>query len=103
MRWFALVLIIALAGGCEGEKDKPEQAALKAECRALEKHLFQITPQTPGGTAEADPKRLEELVAKVPIEDIEQCAAIKDRKVIACMQAAGTVSAVRACIPANTE
>jgi hypothetical protein len=103
MRWFALALVIALAGGCSDENNKPEEGALKAECRALEKHLFQITPRAPGGAPEADPKRLEELVAQVPIEDVEQCAAIKDRKVIACMQAAGTVAAVRACIPAKKE
>jgi hypothetical protein len=103
VRWFTLALVVTLASGCGDSTDKSEQDPLKAECRALEKHLFQITPRVAGSAPEADPKRLEELVAKVPVEDIEQCAAIKDRKVIACMQAAGTVAAVRACIPAKKE
>jgi hypothetical protein len=106
MRSVALALVAAiavLAGACEAEKETPEQALLKAECRRLEEHLFRITP-APGQTApETDPARIQQLVARVPVEDIEQCAAVKDRSRIACMMAAGDVAAVRACIPAQTE
>jgi hypothetical protein len=106
MKLFALAMIAALAGGCEDEKDSPEIAQRKAECRRLEAHIFQITPR-PGETGAergvTDPKRIEELVAKVPVEDIQQCAAVKDRSVIACMLAAPDVAQLRACIPAKTE
>jgi len=106
MKLFALAMIAVLAGGCEDEKDTPEVAQNKAECRRLEAHIFQITPR-PGETGAergvTDPKRIEELVAKVPVEDIQQCAAVKDRRVIACMQAAPDVAALRACIPTKTE
>ena len=103
MRSFALVLIVVLAGACEDEKDTPEQAQTKAECRRLEEHLVRITPAPGAAAPETDPARIRQLVDKVPIEDIEQCAAVKDRKVIACMQAAPSVAALRACIPARTE
>lgn len=106
MRYFALVMVLVLAGACEDEKESPEVAQRKAECRRLEAHIFEITPR-PGATGaergETDPKRIEELVAKVPVEDIDQCAAVKDRSVIACMQAARDVAAMRACIPAKKE
>lgn len=102
-RIIALAVVAVLAGACEAEKETPEQARLKAECRQLEEHLFQITP-APGATApETDPARIQQLVARVPVEDIEQCAAVKDRSRIACMLAARDVAAVRACIPAQTE
>jgi hypothetical protein len=103
MRLFALAMIVVLAGACEDEQDAPEQAQRKAECRQLEEHIFRITPP-PGATSpETDPARLEQLLGKVPVEDIEQCAATKDRKVIECMQAARDVAALRACIPVKKE
>jgi hypothetical protein len=106
MTRFALILplaVLVLAAGCEDEKDAPEAAQRKAECRQLEEHIISITPQPGAATAEADPARIKALAARVPIEDIEQCAAVKDRKVIACMQAARDVAALRACIPAQSE
>ncbi|HEU4734085.1 MAG TPA: hypothetical protein VFT22_39615 [Kofleriaceae bacterium] len=110
MRSFALAVTIALAvlssTGCQDDQqDSPEAAQRKAECRRLEEHIFQITPR-PGdssGRGVTDPKELERLVAKVPIEDIDLCAAVTDRSVIACMQAAPSVAALRACIPARKE
>ncbi|HET7501278.1 MAG TPA: hypothetical protein VFK02_09760 [Kofleriaceae bacterium] len=109
MRSFALAIIVALVAlsstGCEDEKESPETAQHKAECRRLEEHIFQITPRPgdPSGRGVTDPKEIERLVAKVPIEDIEQCAAVTDRKVIACMQAAADLAALRACIPTRKE
>ena len=104
MRSVILAMVIVLAGACEDEKDSPESAQRKAECRQLEEHIFRITPSpsTRGGP-EMDPGRIQELMAKVPVEDIEQCAAVKDRAVIACMQAARDVPAIRACIPPEHE
>lgn len=102
----ALALAAVLAAGCEAETDSPADAERKAECRRLEAHIFEITPRPGAGDAErgeTDPRRIAELVAKVPVEDIEQCAAVKDRQVIACMQAAPDVAKLRACIPAKTE
>jgi alpha-glucuronidase len=103
MTAFALILYAVLAGACEEEKETPAQAQLKAECRRLEEHLVQITPAPGSAAPETDPARIRELVARVPIEDIEQCAAVKDRKVIACMLAAHDAAGLKACIPAQTE
>ena len=103
---FALALAAVLAAGCESEKDSPADAEHKAECRRLEAHIFEIMPRPGAGGAErgeTDPNRIAELVAKVPVEDIEQCAAVKDRQVIACMQAAPDVAKLRACIPQKKE
>ncbi|HMG20086.1 MAG TPA: hypothetical protein VK607_02170 [Kofleriaceae bacterium] len=97
-----LVIAVALAG-CEDETTTAEASPNRAECRKLEDHLMRITPRPGGGGPETDPKRIEALVARVPVEDIEQCAAVKDRKVIACMQAAPDVAALRACIPRKSE
>lgn len=103
MRFFALTIVIVLAGACEDEQDAPEQAQRKAECRQLEEHIFRIMPPPGASSPETDPARLQQLMAKVPIEDIEQCAAIEPHKVIECMQAARDVAALRACIPVKKE
>lgn len=103
MKLFALAGAVALAGGCAQEKDSPELAQRKAECRRLEDHIIRITPRPGGGGPETDPAKIEERAARIPIEDIAQCAAVTDRKVIACMQAAPDVAALRACIPGKTE
>lgn len=95
----AVIAGLPLAAACEEEKDDAETVARKAECRQLEDHIFRITPQPGTEHGETDPAKLAALMAKVPAEDIEQCAVVKDRKVIACMQAAPDVAAVRACIP----
>jgi hypothetical protein len=94
-----VLALVPLAAGCEDQKDTPDAAQRKAECRRLEDHIFRITPQPGAEHGQTDPARLAALMAKVPAEDIEQCAAVQDRKVIACMQAAPDVAAVRACIP----
>jgi predicted aldo/keto reductase-like oxidoreductase len=101
----SLVVAIALGGlaGCDDDSAAGANPELVAECKKLEAHIIQITPARGGGPPETDPKRVEELVAKLPIEDIQQCAAVKDRKVIACMMAATDVAKLRACIPAQTE
>jgi hypothetical protein len=107
MRLFALALVIVLAGACEADNpDAPDVAQRKAECRRLLDHIFRITPQAQGGLAggpEVDPRRIEQLMARVPVEDIEQCAAVELPSVIACMQAAPDVATLRACIPAKQE
>ena len=112
-----LVLIALLAAACEEETDPPAVAQRKAECRQLMEHIVRITPRPGGEGPESDPARIQRIVAQLPVEDIAQCAAIKDPvqpgqpapppgqtpKVIACMQAAGDVAALRACIPAQAE
>lgn len=89
------------ADNAEAADRKPEAADFKAECRRLEEHIFRITPAPGAERGETDPARLADLMAKVPIEDLEQCAAVDDRKVIACMQAASDVAGLRTCIPAK--
>ena len=102
MTRLALILVIVFAGACEDQKDSPEAAQRKAECRRLEEHIFRITPGPGGERPEADPGRIAALMAKVPVEDIEQCAAAKP-EAITCMLAAPDVATLRACIPAKTE
>jgi hypothetical protein len=103
----ALVVVLAgvLATGCgKDQPDPPELAQRKLACKALGEHLFRISPQAHlQGLSEAEQrKRVDELQAGVPVEDIEQCAAA-DPKVIACMQAAADVAAVKACVPARKD
>jgi len=98
----ALILVIVFAGACEDAKDAPEAAQRKLVCRQLEKHIFRITPGPGGELPASDPARIVELMAKVPVEDIEQCAAAKP-EAITCMLAAPDVATLRACIPAKTD
>jgi hypothetical protein len=114
--------VLAFTAACDEGADTPEtaQAAAtqhKAMCRQLIEHILQITPRPGSDRPETDPARIKELAARIPIEDIEQCAAVKDPvkkgepappegqtpKVIACMQAATDVAALRTCIPAQAE
>jgi hypothetical protein len=109
--------VLVFTAACDEEADRPETAQRKAMCRQLVEHILQITPRPGADRPETDPARLKELAARVPIEDIDQCTAIKDAvppgapppaenqvpKVLACMQAAGDVAALRACIPAQAE
>ncbi len=76
------------------DQDTPEQAARKAECRRLARHNFEL--------AGVPAAQLDEAVAKVPIEDIEQCGAGFPESV-ACMQAATSIEVLHACVPATIE
>ncbi len=99
--WLALVLApVVFAAACDEEKGAPDTA--QTRCRQLMAHIFQITPRPGSDRPETDPARIQELVARVPIEDIEQCAAVKDA-VFTCMQAATDARALRKCIPAQAE
>jgi hypothetical protein len=113
----AVAPVLVFTAACDEEVDRPETAQRQAMCRQLVEHILQITPRPGSDRPETDPARIKELAARVPIEDIDQCTAIKDPvppgappppegqvpKVIACMQAAGDVAALRACIPAQAE
>jgi hypothetical protein len=117
----ALALLVApvlvLTAACDEEAGKPESAQRKSTCRQLMEHILQITPRPGTDRPETDPARIAQLAARIPIEDIEQCEAIKDPvkkgepappegqtpRVIACMQAATDVAALRTCIPAQAE
>lgn len=114
--WLALVLApVVFAAACDEQKGTPDTA--QSRCRQLMEHILQITPRPGSDRPETDPVRIKELAARIPIEDIEQCEAVKDPvkpgepppppgqtpKVIACMQAATDVAALRRCIPAQAE
>jgi hypothetical protein len=124
----ALVLLVApvvlFTAACDEGADQPDTAQGKVQtaqrtvtCRQLIEHILQITPRPGSDRPETDPARIKEIAAKIPIEDIEQCAAVKDPvkkgepappegqtpKAIACMQAATDVAALRKCIPAQAE
>ena len=103
MKVAALTIATLFVAACGSDAvDAPEVAQRKAECRRLEAHILEISPQTrrelDGLPVAEQQKRLDQLVAKVPIEDIQQCAAAEPA-VVACMQRAPDVAAVRACIP----
>jgi hypothetical protein len=103
MKLLALACVLVFAASCDpGAADPPDVARRKAECKRLEDHIFRISPQSRGrlaGLPDAEQQKvIDQLVAGLPVEDIEQCAAA-DPKVIACMQAAPDVAALRACIP----
>jgi hypothetical protein len=87
----ALMTLAVSATWSYEDKDPPDVAARKAECRKLSRHLIEISPESKG-------KSIDELVAKVPIEDIELCGAAYPESV-ACMQAAPDPAAVKPCIP----
>jgi hypothetical protein len=107
--WLLAAALLGAVAGCEESQEAPETAAARAEtsaararCRQLLEHIVQITPRN-GGPPETDPARVKEIVARIPIEDVEQCATVKDQKVLACMQAARDVPALLACIPNKAE
>ncbi len=94
---FAFLMMFA---ACKAEEvDAPQ-------CKQLLAHIYKISPETKAkleGKAEADvDATVDKLVAALPPEDIAQCAAA-DPKVVACMQQAADIPAVRACIPAPKE
>ena len=92
------VALIAVLAACS-----PEGGERNAECTRLLDHIFEIMPRPGADHGEADPKKRAELVARLPVEDFEQCAAVKDRKVIVCMKEARDATALRACIPASKD
>jgi len=103
MKLLALVFVAVLASACGSDKpDPPEVAQRKAGCMGLQEHLFRISPQGRArleGKSEAEQRNeISRFLAAVPFEDIAQCAAA-DPKVVACMQEAADVAAVRACVP----
>jgi hypothetical protein len=101
----ALVVALVVLGACSDEAvDSPEVAAKKTACRALEAHIYQISPQTAdqfkGLDATAAQQLAESMAAKLPPEDIDECVAAED-DIIKCMSLAPDTRAVRACIPSD--
>jgi hypothetical protein len=100
----ALAIAVLLAACSDAPVDKPEVAAAKVECRKLEAHVFRISPQSApkfAGLSEADAQQLaDSMVAKLAAEDIDQCAA-GEPEIIACMQTAADVAAIKACVPSD--
>jgi hypothetical protein len=118
MKRVTLAMVLVFAAACEAKKVSPEAAAASdekdpdkdertpaeiaaatTECLRLEDHVFEIMPRPETGHGEPDPKRRAALVAQLPVEDIDQCVAVKDRKAIACMLKAADEATMRACIP----
>jgi hypothetical protein len=109
--------VLVSTAACDDPADRAAPSPREAMCRQLIQHILEITPRPGSDRPETDPARIRELAARVPIEDIDQCAAIKDPvkpgepapaegqvpRVLACMQAAGDVAALKACIPAEVE
>jgi hypothetical protein len=98
----AFVAVMTFAGYAtwiNADKDPPDAATRKAECRELAVHFVAISDQSHGSP--------EEIAAKLPIEDIEQCAAAdKDKQgnnrkpeVLACARDATSVDALKKCLP----
>ena len=97
-----LVVLVALAACSDEAVDSPEVKAKKEQCRALEAHMFQISPDSAPQFANLDDaaaKQLaDDMVATLPPEDIDQCVAA-ETDIIACMQLAPDVVHVKRCIP----
>lgn len=72
------------------DHDTPDVVARKAECRKAIQRYFELSG-TPADQVEA-------AMAKVPIEDVEQCGAAKP-EAVACMLSATTVDAYHKCVP----
>ncbi len=84
------MLLLALLGACDEDKpDTTEVARAKDECKQLLKHIVTISPQAEG-------KNPDEVVAALPIEDLQACVAT-DPAVRACMAKANAVAAVKQC------
>jgi hypothetical protein len=93
---FAAVFAISIYATLNDEnKDQPDVAARKDQCRQLVHHLIEISPQREG-------RSVEEAAAKVPVEDIEQCGAAYPESV-ACMNKATDLAAIKNCIPEHVE
>jgi hypothetical protein len=90
-----LVIAFAVLAACSSQDtpDSPEVAAAKVECKQVLQHLVEISPR--GKDADAA-----QVVAKLPVEDIEACVAAEP-EARACMGKAADVEAVRKCIPSG--
>jgi hypothetical protein len=116
LRACAGVAVLVFAVGCNEDSPATEPAQRQV-CRQLMEHIIQVTPRPGSDRPETDPARVKEIAAKIPIEDIDLCAVVKDPvkkgeppppegqtpRVIACMQAAKDPAELRACIPAKTD
>lgn len=83
-------VLLALLVACDDDKpDTAEVAQGKDACKKLLVHIVSISPQGEGKSAD-------EVVAALPIEDLQACAAT-DVEVRNCMAKAKDVAAVKAC------
>jgi hypothetical protein len=100
----AIILLLAFAACGEDPIDTPDVVAKKAQCRALEAHIFRITSQRDpqfDNLDDASAQKLAESMAdKLPPEDIDQCV-VAEPDVVACMTLAPDVRHVRECIPSD--
>ncbi|HEX4455452.1 MAG TPA: hypothetical protein VH143_31550 [Kofleriaceae bacterium] len=100
-----IVIAALLLAACGDEPiDTPEVVAKKAQCHALEAHMFRIASQSAhqfDGLDDAAAQKLaESMAAKLPAEDIDQCTAAEP-DIVACMTLAPDVRHVRECIPSD--
>jgi hypothetical protein len=114
MAFTAILVLGTYATVTDEDHDPPELAARKAECKKVVAHVFEIAPQSQLATVPPADRgnKLDELVASVPVEDLEQCAAEDpdkktdvDRKpsAIACIMATRDKGALAKCIPPKQE
>ena len=99
-----VIALLALTACSDESVDTPEVAAKKTACRALEAHVFRISPQTADKFKDLDEtaaqKLADSMVAKLPPEDIDQCVAAED-DIITCMTLAPDTHVLRSCIPSD--
>ena len=90
---YVVIAMLALAA-CEDEApETAEGLATKMECKAVLAHVAKITPQ-------GERKDPEQVVAALPIEDIQGCGA-SEPEIRACMLVAPDVDGVKKCIPSD--
>jgi hypothetical protein len=104
VKHIAIILVLVVAACGDEPTDSPEVVAKKAQCRALEAHIFRIASQSNAQFDNLDDaaaqKLAESMADKLAPEDIDQCVAAEP-DVVACMSLAPDVPHVRACIPSD--
>jgi hypothetical protein len=89
-----LGLGVGMLAGCD--EDKPltaEAQAVQTECKQVLRHVVEISPQGKGEDVAA-------VVAALPIEDLQACAATEP-EIRGCIAHAADVDAVRKCPPSD--
>jgi hypothetical protein len=93
VKYLAIVATLAFVACEEAPPDTAEVLAAKAQCKDVLKHVVQISPRGQG----KDP---EQVVAALPIEDIQGCVATEP-EVRDCMLKAPDIAGIKACIPSD--
>lgn len=94
MKYLMIAALVFTACGSDEQKpDKPAVVAAKAQCKQVLTHIVQVSPQAAG-------RSVDEIVAGLPVEDLQSCVA-SEPEIRACMLTAADVAAVKKCLPSE--